>query len=233
MTGDSKTNRVPAVTIAVTLFTAAVSIVALTHPDLLRSLQRHPTPDAHWLSWRLLTSLLVHDGWLQLAFNLLGLAVVGASMERLLGPDRWIALYLIGGIVGQIAGMWWQPVGAGNSVATFGLVGGLVAMLLDRGNTRVTLAVLYAVEWVLVYTGLELGGIRGAVIAGVLCIPLGTLVSRARNSTPRALGVSLAIGTLVLALALCAVRDIHGPPLIAGAIIGLLFSFLSSSTAQA
>src|SRR6185437_12174517 len=221
MTASSNTNRVPVATIAVGLVTAAVSMVGLTHPDVLQSLRRHPTPGAHWPSWRLVTSLLVHDGWLQLAFNLLGFAIVGASVERLLGSTRWIVLYLIGGIVGELAGMWWQPVGAGNSVATFGLVGAIT--LLDRDSAGVTLAVLYAVEWVLVYAGLELGAIRGAVIVGVLCALLGPLVSRARKSAPRALGVTLVAATIGVALVLCAMRDIHGPPLVTGAIIASLF----------
>jgi rhomboid protease GluP len=220
----SRTRRdaLPVATLLVGLLTAAVSIVALAHPDLLRLLERHPTGEGRpWLSWRLVTSLLVHDAWILMAFNLVGLAVVGPAVERRVGAARWIALYLVGGLVGELAGVFWQPVGAGNSVASFGLVGGLLTLMLDRRSAPPPFAALYAVAWVLVYVGLALGGITGAVIAGVLCGPLGALLARARarDASPRLLGATLAAGTLVLALLLCAARDIHGPPLIAGAAL--------------
>jgi len=174
------------------------------------------------MSWRLVTSLFVHDGWFALAFNLLGFAIVGAAVERRMGAARWIVIYLVSGIVGELVGLRWQPLGAGNSVASFGLVGALVALNVRRGGSPTTLAVLYASEWVLVYAGLELRGVTGAVIAGVLCAALGPVVGRARETGPRGLGVALAAGTLVLAAVLCLMRDIHGPPLIAGGILGAL-----------
>jgi rhomboid protease GluP len=212
--------RVPVITVAVGLLTAAVSIAALAHPDLLHLLERHPTPGASWMSWRLVTSLFVHDGWFAMAFNLLGFAIVGAAVERRMGAARWTVIYLIGGIVGEIVGLRWQPVGAGNSVASFGLGGALVTSNCRRGGPPATLAVLYASEWLLVYAGLELRGTTGAVIAAVLCAALGPAVGRARATAPRALSVSLALGTLAIAAVLCVVRDIHGPPLIAGSIVG-------------
>jgi rhomboid protease GluP len=226
----ARRGRVPIATIVVGVLTAAVSVVALLRPELLRSLERHPVPDRSWASWRLLGSLLVHDGWAPLAFNLVGFAIVGRAVERRAGAARWSALYLIGGIVGELVGIRWQPVGAGNSVASFGLVGGLVAGLARARSTPPTRGALYAVDWVLVYTGLELGGIPGAVVAGVLCAPLGLMAARTRETAPRALGAALAAGTLALAVVLCAARAIHGPPLIAGALLGLLIQRGPEST---
>jgi membrane associated rhomboid family serine protease len=210
--------EIPRVTLTVVLVTAAVSIAGLTHPDLLRSLQRQPTPDSSWLSWRLFTSLFVHDGWLPLAFNLVGLAIVGTTVERRMGAARWLVLYFVCGLVGEFAGIHWQPVGAGNSVATFGLVGALAAETLGHG-TATTLGVLFAAEWVLVYTGLEVDGVTGAVVASVLCAPLSAVAGRLRAAAPRGVGAGLTIGTLALAAALCVMHDIHGPPLIVGAVL--------------
>jgi membrane associated rhomboid family serine protease len=170
----------------------------------------------------LFTSLLVHDGWAALAFNLVGFAILGAAVERRMGAARWVVFYLVGGLVGEIVALWWQPVGAGNSVASFGLVGALVIETLYRGGTTTTFPVLYAVEWVLVYAGLELDGMTGAVVAGVLCAPLSAVAARAREAAPRALAGGLAAGTFALAVVLCAARDIHGPPLVAGMILGFI-----------
>jgi rhomboid protease GluP len=214
--------RVPVITVAVALLTAAVSIVALAHPHLLHSLERHPTSGASRASWRLVTSLFVHDGWFALAFNLIGFTIVGSAVERRMGAARWIVVYLVGGIVGERVGIRWQPVGAGNSVATFGLVGALVAVTLRVARTPTTFAVLFASEWVLVYTGLALHGVAGALVAGAVCAPLSAVVGRLRETSPRALNVALAAGTLALAAALCIMHDIHGPPLIVGAFIGAI-----------
>ena len=204
--------------------TAVVSLFALWHPALLALLQRHPDPTHSWVSWRLLSSLLVHSGWVPLAFNLGGLVIVGAAAERRFGALALVMFYLVGGIVGELAGIRWQPVGAGNSVATFAIVGALMTTLVGTHAMAPSFASLFAVEWTLVYTGLAIFGVTGAVIAGVLCAPLSALVARAhaRAVDSPAIGASLASGTLALAILLCVRRDIHGPPLIVGALAGLL-----------
>jgi hypothetical protein len=61
--------------------------------------------------WRWLTSLLVQDG-----------GVLGTA-------SNLIFLGLLGAVAGQVAGVFWQPVGAGNSMAVCGLAG-LVAWSL-------------------------------------------------------------------------------------------------------
>ena len=41
---------------------------------------------------------------------------------------------MAGGLAGETAGIFWQPVGAGNSVAVCGLIGALASWQLRRGN---------------------------------------------------------------------------------------------------
>jgi len=218
--------RPPILTLAVVLLTATVSIVGLTHPPVLRLLQRHPAEAGRpWAQWHLLTSLLVHDGWAPLAFNLIGLAIVGSAVERRIGAARWLVLYLAGGLAGEIAGLWWQPVGAGNSVACFGLVGGLFILTLLRERT-VSFAAVFATEWIVIFAGLAIAGVRGAVIAGVLCCPLPPLAMRpsADRGRARRLVVAVAVIATGVSLLLCAIHDIHGPPILAGAIVATLFN---------
>jgi membrane associated rhomboid family serine protease len=112
--------RMPVVTFAITVLTATVSVVAIRHPRMLSFLERHPEAWQPDTFWHFFTPLLVHDRWLSLALNLVGLLVVGAAVEREVGAARWCMLYLSGGIVGEFLGMIWQPTGAGNSVATCG-----------------------------------------------------------------------------------------------------------------
>ena len=63
------------------------------------------------------------------ASNLIFLALLGAGAEQVVSRTTMTLCYLAAGLTGQVAGMLWQPVGAGNSVAVCGLAG-LVAWSL-------------------------------------------------------------------------------------------------------
>jgi len=49
--------------------------------------------------WRLFTALFLHEGFLHLGFNLFALYVLGPSLERSIGTIRFLACYLISGLV--------------------------------------------------------------------------------------------------------------------------------------
>ncbi|MFF0307913.1 rhomboid family intramembrane serine protease [Streptosporangium sp. NPDC004379] len=129
----------PLVTAAAVAVTAVPSLLQFVLPALEPALRRDPAAVAGGQWWRLLTSLVTQDGGIAgTAFNLVTLAVVGCLAERALGPWRWLALYGAGAVCGQVAGMLWGTVGAGNSIAVCGLAGGLaIAALRERaGATR-------------------------------------------------------------------------------------------------
>jgi len=86
--------------------------------------------------WRFVTPLLVHaEGWKQIAFNFPAILVVGTLAERVIGSKRLLLVYLVSGIAGEIAGLAWQPFGAGASVAGAGVLGALAICLLMKANT--------------------------------------------------------------------------------------------------
>jgi rhomboid protease GluP len=137
-------------------------------------LRRRPGALAEGEWWRLVTPLFVHPGgWPQIAFNFTGIAVCGVLVERLFGPWRWLLLYFLPGLVGEIAGYAWHPTGAGASVGGAGLLGALLAWLAARPELP---------------PRARLGG--GAGLLG--------------------------------AVALTVFRDIHGPPVLAGAALAAL-----------
>src|SRR5262249_11283707 len=81
--------------------------------------------------WRLLTSIFVHNGgWKQIIFNFVGIAIVGTIVERIFGARRWLILYFVCGVIGQITGLYWKPLGAGASVAGAGLLGALAIWMI-------------------------------------------------------------------------------------------------------
>jgi len=53
---------------------------------------------------RLLTALFIHADWLHLVGNLLFLMIFGLSAERALGSRRFLAVFLLGGALANLAG---------------------------------------------------------------------------------------------------------------------------------
>ncbi len=88
------------------------------------------TEGGQW--WRLLTACFLHFGIIHIGFNMYVLYQVGYFTERLFGGVRYLALYVIAGVAGNVVGLLLHPnvVAAGASGAIFGVYGGLLAYLL-------------------------------------------------------------------------------------------------------
>jgi rhomboid protease GluP len=123
ITDPSPVRFFPWLTVAVFVVTSIVTGWMLLQPQIGTALQRDPLMlGGEW--WRFVTTWLVlTDGWLQIVINSLGLLIFGTLVERRYGRLWWIAAYVIAGLAGEIAGIFWQPVGGGNSVAICGLIG--------------------------------------------------------------------------------------------------------------
>jgi rhomboid protease GluP len=81
--------------------------------------------------WRLLSSCFVHAGLLHILFNMWCLWSLGMFVERFLGRTTYVMAYLLAGLGGAVASVWWHPlvVGVGASGAIFGLAGIMVTLL--------------------------------------------------------------------------------------------------------
>ena len=138
--------------------------------------------------WRLLTSVFLHAGLSHLGSNLLVQILMGNAVERNLGHIRYLALYLLSGIGGNVISVLYDRAqgvniySVGASGAVFGVMGTLFVLII-RGRkklrsgssllTRAAFAVFYAV----VYSGFRnpytdnaahLGGLAFGVVLGVL-----------------------------------------------------------------
>jgi rhomboid protease GluP len=161
------TPKLPKLTGSVLLLTALLTGLQFMIPGLLAALQRTPSTLSSHEWWRLITPIFINRGnWKEITFNLVSLAIVGAIAERVWGCRRWLMFYLLGGFVGECAGLAWKPDGAGSSVAACGLLGALSAWMLFR----------------------------------------------IKNWQARFGAMFIIIGAIVLT----AIRDLHGPPLLAG-----------------
>lgn len=88
--------------------------------------------DGEW--WRLVLPIFMHIGFFHLLTNSIGLLIFGSMAERLLGSPAYLAIYLVTGILGNVASFIMSPaLGAGASGAVFGVIGAFaVYLVLNR-----------------------------------------------------------------------------------------------------
>lgn len=74
--------------------------------------------------WRLFTPMFIHIGFEHIVLNMVTLYFIGSQIEYLFGKWRFLIIYLLSGVCGNIASFALTPaVSAGASTAIFGLFG--------------------------------------------------------------------------------------------------------------
>lgn len=84
--------------------------------------------------WRLITAVFLHLGLIHILLNGYGLWILGKILENIYGWRDFLSIFLFSGLTGSIAS-WLHPTyqaSAGASGAIFGLLGGLLALMLVR-----------------------------------------------------------------------------------------------------
>ena len=87
------------------------------------------TLDGEW--WRVITACFIHIGFLHLLLNMYALLYIGLILEPYLGKTRFLAAYLLTGVVASLTSLWWHDytVSAGASGAIFGIYGVFLALM--------------------------------------------------------------------------------------------------------
>lgn len=123
---------------------------------------RPDTLDGEW--WRLMTSCFLHIGVFHLLMNMYALMYIGLLLEPYLGKSRFLSAYLLTGIAGSVASLYWNEftISAGASGAIFGMYGVFLAMLttnLIEKSARKALLISIAV-----FVGYNLlNGLKGGI----------------------------------------------------------------------
>ncbi|MBX9690500.1 MAG: tetratricopeptide repeat protein [Candidatus Obscuribacterales bacterium] len=90
--------------------------------------------------WRFLSSIFIHAGILHLALNMYALWTFGPAVSELYGNKRFLLIYLVSGIAGNLSSTLWNPaqISVGASGALLGLAGAMLATLIasDKGGKR-------------------------------------------------------------------------------------------------
>ncbi|NMC11316.1 MAG: rhomboid family intramembrane serine protease [Chloroflexi bacterium] len=127
--------------------------------------------------WRLISPVLLHGSIMHLLVNMYALNVFGPNLEKTWGHWRYLALYLIGGLGGNVASFIFSTAASlGSSTAIFGLLGAEGVFLYQnkkifgRGAQR-ALANLVTIALINLVIGLSPGidnwGHVGGLLGGV------------------------------------------------------------------
>jgi len=142
--------------------------------------------------YRLFTCMFLHFGFSHLMNNMLTLVVIGWNVEMFVGKIRFLVIYFLSGLGGNLLSMavdiWKQDysVSAGASGAIFGLTGAMLCLaILNHGRAgNITKQGMIVMIFISLYTGFTSGGVDNfAHIGGLLtgCL-VTTLLCWKRNS---------------------------------------------------
>ncbi|WP_213451158.1 rhomboid family intramembrane serine protease [Rhizomonospora bruguierae] len=163
--------------------------------------------------YRLITAMFIHYGLIHLLANMWALWILGRTLEGVLGPLRFLALYLIAGIGGNVAVFLidqLQPA-AGASTALFGLFAAFFLVLRRLGRDTSAVIGLLVVNLVLTFAvpGISIAGHLGGLVTGAL---VGAIMAYAPRERRRLVqwGGSGAVFVLLVLLTVAATASYSG-----------------------
>lgn len=135
--------------------------------------------------WRLLTAMFLHFGFEHLAYNMFSLFFLGDILEGVVGPVRYLVIYLVGGVGGNLVSLFMSvqggnfKVSAGASGAIFAVVGAFFYVAIRNrksfgpgGMRRLLLMVVLMIMQGIVDRGVDqsahVGGMVSGFVLGVL-----------------------------------------------------------------
>lgn len=124
------------------------------------------TADGQW--WRLFTAMFLHFGAMHLGMNMLALWDGGKLVERMFGPWRFLGIYLVSGVAGNLLSLVVQgnqAVSGGASGAIFGIYGALLVYLWCARHQMQQLEFRWLFWGAMLFSGLTIG--MGYIIPGI------------------------------------------------------------------
>jgi len=148
--------------------------------------------------WRMLSAGFVHDwtGPLHILFNSYAIWIFGRQLEPMLGPLRFLILYLTSIVGGSVAVLWLSdpvvPV-VGASGALFGLMAAFFVIIRATGGNASQLFGLIAINFALGFfvSGISWEGHLGGMVAGFLIALVYAKTRRPNQLFLQLLGIGL------------------------------------------
>lgn len=128
--------------------------------------------------YRIFTSMFLHFGMTHLLNNMLVLYVLGSRLEPTIGKIRFLLVYLLGGIGGNVISLYWDlnkgefAVSAGASGAVFAVMGAMIYVILrhkgqveDLSERQIIIMAAFSL-----YFGFTSSGVDNAAhVGGMIC----------------------------------------------------------------
>lgn len=142
--------------------------------------------------WRFLTPIFLHGGFLHVAVNAYSLYAVGPDVEKMFGRVKFIIIYLVAGILGNVASFVFCPsVSVGASGAIFGLLGALLYLGIKYKEvisssyvTNIVTMIVINLAYGFIHPGIDNYAHMGGLIGGYLsafCVGLGSYDKFSKN----------------------------------------------------
>ena len=125
-----------------------VGQVAVQLPDgTTEAIEEAPGPSPIWLT--LFSSMFMHGGWAHIGGNMLFLFIFGDNVERALGHIKYVAFYLVCGLIAAYAQVLSSPESVIPSLGASGAISGVLAAYLvffPRNRVRVLVGLRFMTE---------------------------------------------------------------------------------------
>jgi membrane associated rhomboid family serine protease len=160
----------------------------------------HGIAEGEW--YRLITAMFLHFGLVHLLLNMWALWVLGRSLEASLGPLRFLALYLVAGLGGNVAAYLFSAenvTSAGASTSMFGMFAALIVIERRMGRDISSVLPILVINLVFTLTvpGLSIPGhLGGLVTGGVLALVL-AYAPRSWRGLFQLAGISIVLVALI------------------------------------
>jgi len=158
---------------------------------------------AHGEWYRLFTAMFLHYGVLHLLMNMYALWILGRDIERVLGPLRFLGLYLLAGLGGNVAAYLTSApnaMTAGASTAVFGLMSAIFVLLkrLNLSVAPILPVIVINVLFTLVVGNVSKAGHLGGLLVGAVVAAILAYAPSKRRNLVQGVGCAAVLVILLL-----------------------------------
>jgi membrane associated rhomboid family serine protease len=162
----------------------------------------HGVATGEW--WRLITAMFLHYGVLHLLMNMYALWIIGRELEANLGRARFLALYLLAGLGGNVASYLFSPgsISVGASTAVFGLMAAVFVILkrLNRSVAPIVPVIVINLVFTFVISNISVSGHLGGLVVGALVAVVLAYAPRSNRTVFQAVGCGIILATMLAAV---------------------------------
>jgi membrane associated rhomboid family serine protease len=152
--------------------------------------------------WRLATAMFLHFGVLHLLLNMYALWILGRDVERVLGPLRFTALYLLAGLGGNVAAYLFAPPvvpTAGASTAVFGVMAAVFVILRRQKLSVAPILPVILINVIFTFTvaNISVAGHLGGLAVGAIVAAIMAYAPANRRALVQGVGCALILAALI------------------------------------